>query len=190
MQYNEKQFDFSGNFNLDDAQKILSSLQEKTRGHNHLVENLDIKTLPKLSDIYLQNNAYLRNLHSALSSILLGETKQEGSNIDVIQVMILLYLKVKRFRIKDLLTEVLCVLRSMVSMVTLHMQDGHIMESATRMPALWMISTMQTIFFLFCFSKNMNQGLFLLHFLTTLDALMMQNTTRKFRTGQASIGLR
>ena len=111
MQYNEKQFDFSGNFNLDDAQKILSSLQEKTRGHNHLVENLDIKTLPKLSDIYLQNNAYLRNLHSALSSILLGETKQEGSNIDVIQVMILLYLKVKRFRIKDLLTEVLWVLR-------------------------------------------------------------------------------
>ena len=97
MQYNEKLYDFSGYFNLNDAQKILSSLEEKTRGHNHLVENLDLKTLPKLSDMYLQNNAYLRNLHSSLSNVLLGETKQKGSNIDVIQVMILLYLKVKSY---------------------------------------------------------------------------------------------
>lgn len=99
MQYNEKQFDFSENFHLHDAQKILSSLEEKTRGHNHLVENLDLKTLPKLSDMYLQNNAYLRNLHSSLSNILLGESKKEGSKIDVIQVMILLYMRVKTYRL-------------------------------------------------------------------------------------------
>ena len=89
----EKQYDFSGHFNLNDIQNILLSLEDKTRGYNHLVENLDLKTLPKLSDMYLQNNAYLRNLHSSLSNILLGETSQE-SNIDVIQVMILLYLRV------------------------------------------------------------------------------------------------
>ena len=89
----EKQYDFSGHFNLNDIQNILLSLEDKTRGYNHLVENLDMKTLPKLSDMYLQNNAYLRNLHSSLTNILLGDTSQE-SNIDVIQVMILLYLRV------------------------------------------------------------------------------------------------
>ena len=96
VQNKEKQFDISNEFNPKYAQEILQSLEEKTRGQNHVIGNLDIKSLPKLSDMYLQRNPYLRNLHSSLSSILLIEPGRD-INIDVIQVMILLYLRVRLF---------------------------------------------------------------------------------------------
>ena len=96
VQNKEKQFDISNEFNPKYAQEILQSLEEKTRGQNHVIGNLDIKSLPKLSDMYLQRNLYLRNLHSSLSSILLIEPGRD-INIDVIQVMILLYLRVRLF---------------------------------------------------------------------------------------------
>ena len=96
VQNKEKQFDLNREFNPKSAQEILQSLEEKTIGLNYVIGNLDLKSLPKLSDMYLQNNIYLRNLHSSLSSILLSEPGRD-SNIDVIQVMILLYMRVKLF---------------------------------------------------------------------------------------------
>ena len=100
MQFNEKQLNFKNNLNPNATQNIFQSLEEKIKGRNLLVENLDLKALPKLSDIYLRNNAYLRNLHNSLSNVLLSDASSKKSNsIDVIQVMILLYLRV-RFGVK------------------------------------------------------------------------------------------
>ena len=139
VQNKEKQFDFSKEFNPKSAQKILQSLEEKTRGQNHVIGNLDLKALPKLSDMYLQNNPFLRNLHSSLSSTLLSEPGQD-SNIDVIQVMILLYMRVNLFDKIDYFLICFMFFRLMVAMATLHTPAWHIMVSVTQMPAPWMKS--------------------------------------------------
>ena len=139
VQNKEKQLVLSKEFNPKSAQEILQSLEEKTRGLNYIIGNLDLKSLPKLSDMYLQNNPYLRNLHSSLSSILLSEPGPD-SNIDVIQVMILLYMRVKLFDKIDYCLIFFMFFRLMVEMATLHTLAWHIMVYVTQMPAPWMKS--------------------------------------------------
>ena len=92
--FNEKQFFPRNNgLNFNSTQDLLFNLEELTKEKKILSVDLNSQNLPKLSQIYFKNNAYLRKLNSFLSKMLLKDTEQED-NIVVIQVIILLYLRV------------------------------------------------------------------------------------------------
>ena len=98
---NIKQF-LPRNYALDfnSTQNLLFKLEELTKENHQLSVDLKFQNLPKISEIYFQNNVYVRKLKSFLSKILLKENQQED-NIVVIQVIILLYLQVLRSLVKS-----------------------------------------------------------------------------------------
>ena len=97
---NIKQF-LPRNYALDfnSTQNLLFKLEELTKENHQLSVDLKFQNLPKISEIYFQNNDYVRKLKSFLSKILLKENQQED-NIVVIQVIILLYLQVLKSLLK------------------------------------------------------------------------------------------
>ena len=73
---------------------FLSDLESVIIDETQLIDQFDhLKSLPKLSKLFLENNSYARKLHSSLTSLLQMDNKEVDSAL-VTQIIILLYLRV------------------------------------------------------------------------------------------------
>ena len=64
----------------------ISNLEDRIEDNNFLIEELDHRTLPKLSELIIKKNSYARSLYKSMSSLFPHSL--------IVQIIILLYLRV------------------------------------------------------------------------------------------------